>query len=265
MKKYLVIGNPIDHSLSPKLHNHWFKKNNIVAQYEKKKLSEKDFQNLITDFKNDKISGINVTVPFKKSIIPFLDDLTDEAKKTQSVNTIYKTENKIRGHNTDIEGFIRSLDQTKFKVKGKNSFILGAGGVTASIIHALNCLRIAKIFVSNRTRKKAEELKLIFPKIEIIDWGKKPSEFDMVINTTSIGLKENEQIELDFSECKGKLFYDLIYNPSQTKFILNAKRLKNKTENGLGMFIYQAQKSFEVWHGFLPEVDEKVFSMLKND
>jgi|TARA_Y100000031_G_scaffold52474_1_gene60065 shikimate dehydrogenase len=262
MKKYLVIGNPIEHSLSPMLHNYWFKQYNIEAQYEKKQLSEKDLKNIITDVRNDKISGINVTVPFKKSIIPFLDKLTVEATKTQSVNTIFKVDNEIRGHNTDIGGFVHSLDQLKFKTKGKKAFILGAGGVTSSIIFALGGLGALKIFVSNRTKKKAEELKKLFPKIEILDWGKKPSEFDIVVNTTSVGLKENEKIELDFSDCKDKLFYDVIYNPSQTKFLLDAQKFKNETQNGLGMFIYQAQESFEIWHGFPSEVDEKIYTML---
>ena len=89
MKKFLVIGNPIDHSLSPKLHNYWIKKNNIDAIYEKQKLDESDLKNLIPQIKEKKIHGINVTVPFKKSVIPLLDELTLEAKKTQSVNTIY--------------------------------------------------------------------------------------------------------------------------------------------------------------------------------
>ena len=262
MKKFLVIGNPIEHSLSPVLHNYWFKQYNIEAQYEKKQLSEKDLKNIITDIRNDEILGINVTVPFKKSIIPFLDKLTVEAKRTQSVNTIFKVDNKIRGHNTDIGGFANSLDQLKFKIKGKKAFILGAGGVTPSIIFALEALEALKIFVSNRTKQKTEELKKLFPKIEILDWGKKPPEFDIIVNTTSVGLKENEKIELDFSECKDKLFYDVIYNPSQTKFLSDAQKSKNETQNGLGMFIYQAQESFEIWHGFAPEIDEKIYTIL---
>ena len=262
MKKFLVIGNPIKHSFSPTLHNYWFKQHNIEAQYEKKQLSEKDLKNIITDVRNDKILGINVTVPFKKSIIPFLDKLTVEAKRTQSVNTIFKIDNQIRGHNTDIGGFVNSLAQLKFKTKGKKAFILGAGGVTSSIIFALEALGTLKIFVSNRTKQKTEELKKLFPKIEILDWGKKPSEFDIIVNTTSVGLKENEKIELDFSDCKDKLFYDVIYNPSQTKFLLNAQKFKNETQNGLGMFIYQAQESFEIWHGFAPEIDEKIYTIL---
>ena len=263
MKKFLVIGNPIKHSLSPILHNYWFKQCNIDAVYEKKLLVEKDLKNIIDEVRNDKISGINVTVPFKKSIIPFLDKLSIEAKKTQSVNTISKINNEIYGHNTDVRGFEHSLSQLNFKTKKKKAFVIGAGGVTPSIIWALEGLEVLKIFVSNRTKQKAEELKKLFPKIEILDWGKKPKEFDIVVNTTSVGLNDNEKIELDFSDCKEKLFYDVIYNPSQTKFLKEAgKNFNNKTKNGLGMFIYQAQESFKIWNGVAPEVDEKIYTIL---
>ena len=105
MKKYLVIGNPIDHSLSPKLHNYWIKKNNIDAVYEKKQLNENDIEGIILEVKNGKINGINVTVPFKKTVISFLDQLTPSADDSQSVNTIFKKNNKFIGDNTDIDGF----------------------------------------------------------------------------------------------------------------------------------------------------------------
>ena len=263
MKKYLVIGNPIEHSLSPMLHNYWIKQSDIEATYEKKLLEEKDLKNIVNDIKNDKISGINVTVPFKKSIIPFLDKLSIEAKRTQSVNTVSKINNEIYGHNTDVRGFDHSLNQLNYKAKGKKAFVLGAGGVTPSIIWALEGLGISKIFISNRTKQKAEEIKKLFPKIEILDWGKKPKEFDMVVNTTSVGLNDNEEIAIDFSDCKEKLFYDVIYNPSQTKFLLKAGRdSRNDTKNGLGMFVYQARESFKIWHGFAPEIDEKIYTML---
>ena len=105
MKKFLVIGNPIEHSLSPTLHNYWIKKNNLNAVYNKKKLDISDLGNLIEQVKQKRIDGINVTVPFKNSIIPFLDKLSEEAKITQSVNTIYLKDKMVIGHNTDIEGF----------------------------------------------------------------------------------------------------------------------------------------------------------------
>ena len=132
MKKYLVIGNPIEHSLSPKLHNYWIKENNIDAIYDKKLLNEGGIEEIITEVKNEKIHGINVTVPFKKSVIPFLDQLTPLAKETQSVNTIYK-ENKngvdvVVGANTDVGGFKQSLEYINYNVKNKKVFILGAGG-----------------------------------------------------------------------------------------------------------------------------------------
>ena len=263
MKKYLVIGNPIEHSLSPRLHNYWIKQSNIQAIYEKKLLEEQDLKKIVNDIKSDKISGINVTVPFKKPIIPFLDKLSVEAKRTQSVNTVSKINNEIYGHNTDVRGFDHSLNQLNYKAKGKKAFVLGAGGVTPSIIWALEGLGISKIFISNRTKQKAEEIKKLFPKIEILDWGKKPKEFDMVVNTTSVGLNDNEEIAIDFSDCKEKLFYDVIYNPSQTKFLLKAGRdSRNDTKNGLGMFVYQARESFKIWHGFAPEIDEKIYTML---
>ena len=105
MKKYLVIGNPINHSLSPKLHNHWIKKNKINAVYDKKQIDENDIKSIISEVRNGKIEGINVTVPFKKSVIPFIDQLSSEAEEAQSVNKIYKENNKVLGHNTDISGF----------------------------------------------------------------------------------------------------------------------------------------------------------------
>ena len=127
MKKYLVIGNPIDHSLSPRLHNYWFKENNIDAVYEKKQIKESDIEELILAIRNDQIEGINVTVPFKNSVIPFLDK-AEISEKTQSVNTIYKERNslkgsdKIVGRNTDILGFRYSLEHIKYSVKGKKFF-----------------------------------------------------------------------------------------------------------------------------------------------
>ena len=124
MKKFLVIGNPIDHSLSPKLHNYWIKNNNIKAIYDKQKLNENDLENIISQLRKKKINGINVTVPFKKAVIPFLDELTVDANKTKSVNTIYLNNNKLIGDNTDIIGFQKSVDYFKYDLNNKEVFIL---------------------------------------------------------------------------------------------------------------------------------------------
>ena len=258
MKKYIVIGNPIEHSLSPKLHNHWIRENNIDAIYDKKQLNEKDIEAIINEVKNDKINGINVTIPFKKSIIPYLDQLTLIAKEAQSVNTIFKKDNKVFGGNTDIGGFEHSLKHINYDVKNKKVFILGAGGVVPSIILALKKLGVSKISLSNRTKEKAEDLKKIYKDLEVISWGQ-CVDFDIIINATSLGLKKDDQIELDFSKFKSdKLFYDVIYNPSKTNFLLKGEKLGNKIENGKMMFIYQAQLAFKIWHNILPKVDDKL-------
>ena len=262
MKKYLVIGNPIKHSLSPKLHNYWLKENNIDAVYDKEELKENDIPGIIEQVKRDKINGINVTVPFKKSVISFLDQLSPLAKEAQSVNTIFKKDNKVIGDNTDVFGFEKSLENIHYSVKNKKIFILGAGGVVPSIILALKRLGATKITLSNRTKEKAEDLKNFFSYIEIINWGEN-ADFDMIINATSLGLKKEDRIKLDFSKIRsGKLFYDVIYNPNKTNFLLKGEELGNQIENGKMMFIYQAQMAFKIWHNILPKVHNK---LLEND
>ena len=262
MKKYLVIGNPIEHSLSPELHNYWLKNNNIEAIYEKKKLSEDDLRKLILQIKEKKIDGVNITIPFKKKIISYIDELTLEAESTQSVNTIYLKNDKLIGHNTDIDGFKMSVEKSKFNLTDKKVLILGAGGVVPSIIFALNKMQASKIFVSNRTKDKAENLKNLFDKLDIIEWGNIP-DFDMIINATSLGLKKEDKINLDFSKTgTNKFFYDVIYNPKETNFLKEGKKLGNKTENGKLMFIYQALLAFNVWHGIKPEINDEVINLL---
>ena len=262
MKKFCVIGNPIDHSLSPKLHNFWFKKNRIEAIYEKKLLEEKEIPNLIESIRNSEINGANVTVPFKNSVIPFLDDLSSEAKKTNSVNTVCIEENKVVGHNTDIAGFELALRYINYDVKRKKALIIGAGGVSPSIILALKNMGCENICLTNRTFEKAEKIKETFSDISIRKWGDIP-EFDLVINATSFGLK-NENFDLDFNEFgNNKFFYDVIYNPSETNFLKNARLKGNKTENGRMMFIYQAHQSFALWNKVLPKIDKETIEILK--
>ena len=262
MKKYLVIGNPIKHSLSPKLHNYWFKKNNINAVYNKKQIEEQNIKEIISEMRNGKIDGINITVPFKQLIIPFVDELSSEAEESQSVNTIFKENNKVLGHNTDISGFELAIRKKGYNIKDKKVFILGAGGVVPSIILALRKMGAAKIILSNRTQSKAEKIKKTFSDLEIVKWGKVP-EFNMIINATSLGLNKDDEIKLNYADIgQNKLFYDVIYNPSQTKFLLNAKKFGNQIENGKMMFIYQAHQSFAIWHKVMPKIDEETIRLL---
>ena len=264
MKKYLVIGNPISHSLSPKLHGHWLKQNKINALYDKKKLEENEIKEFVQDIKKQKIIGCNVTVPFKKKVIPFLDTLSPEAQQTQSVNTIVFKNGNLVGHNTDIFGFDKAIKNLNFSMKGKKVLILGAGGVVPSIVFALKKMDVLEIIISNRTKQKAENLKYLFKNLNVIEWGNL-TDFDVIINATSLGLN-NEKINLDFSKSgKNKLFYDVIYNPSETNFLRQGKELGNITENGGKMFIYQASEAFKLWHGIEPQVNFETLKFLKND
>jgi len=264
MKKYLVIGNPIDHSLSPKIQNHWLKENSIDAIYDKIKLDGPQIKNFIQDIKEQKIAGCNVTVPFKKTVIPFLDKLSPEAEQTQSVNTITFNNGDLVGHNTDIAGFDTAIKKLNFSLKGKRVLILGAGGVVPSIIFALKNMRVQEIIISNRTREKAENLKILFNDLKILEWGNL-YDFDVLINATSLGLK-NEKINLNFSNLgHDKLFYDVIYNPRETQFLKMGKQLGHKTENGKTMFVYQAMEAFKLWHKIEPKVNTDTFKLLDND
>ena len=262
MRKYLVIGNPITHSLSPELHNYWIKENGIDGVYNKKQLNENDLKEFFLKIKNKEINGANITVPFKRDVISYLDELSLEAEKTQSVNTVYLKDDKIIGHNTDIDGFELAMKNVDYDVEGKKVLILGAGGVVPSVIFALYKMKVLSVTICNRTKTKAENLKNLFNDLEIVDWGK-ASNFDMIINATSIGLKKEDKLNLDLSKLQNsEFFYDVIYNPKETNFLKDGKNLGKITENGKKMFIYQAAKAFKIWHGIEPKINEQVIGLL---
>ena len=278
MNKYLVIGNPIAHSLSPLLHNYWFKKYRFLDSiYEKKKVEKKDLKKIVEQIKNDEVKGVNVTVPFKREIFNFIDKAPYEVQFTKSVNTLVKENDKVVGYNTDQQGFEISLEENDWDCKDKKILIIGAGGVTPSILSTfIKADGAEKIYLSNRTRSKAEELKKFWDKalgiyqmkkdtIEIIDWEKKSELCDLIINTTSVGLTKDEKLNFDFSDYNNKkdvLFYDLIYNPKETNFLKDARIRGNRTMNGKMMFLWQAHLAFKMWTGVSPTIDEEVIKLL---
>ena len=278
MNKYLVIGNPIEHSLSPLLHNYWFRKYGILDSiYEKQKVDKKDLKKIIEQVKNGELKGVNVTVPFKREMFDCLDASSSEAQLTKSVNTLLKEGDKVVGYNTDQGGFEISLQKNNWKPESKKILIFGAGGVTPSILSTfIKANGDNKIYLCNRTRDKAEALKELWDKtvnlfgmnkntIEIVDWGKKIELCDLVINTTSVGLLKDENINFDFTDYDNNedtLFYDLIYNPKETNFLKDAKLRGNRTMNGKLMFLGQAQLAFKMWTGKSPEINKEVIDLL---
>ena len=274
MKKLLfgIIGNPISHSLSPILHNYWFQKYKINAEYKLFKTEDNEIKKIIDRVKKKDITGLNVTLPFKKSVIPFLTKTINDANETHSVNTIFlDKEDNLIGENTDVFGFQAGYLQTLSNQdkKNKKALIIGAGGVSPSIILALIKSKIDNISLVNRTYEKSLFLKRKFKMINVMEWKNfhnRMNDFDIVINATSLGLLDGEDFTFNLPKINKKLVYiDTIYNPSQTKMILNFKSQKIKSFNGLQMFIYQGQKSFYFWNKINPEVDESLIKLLESN
>ena len=268
-KKFAIIGSPVSHSLSPIMHNYWFKKYNIDAEYELLDIDKSEIQNVIDKIKNKEIKGINVTLPYKKSVIPFLSKTINDANETHSVNTVMLDQkNNLIGENTDVFGFqaayLKSIpNQEK---KNKKVLILGAGGVAPSIILALLKSKIHNIALSNRTYEKSLFLKKNFKNLNIIKWNdfsKEVNKFDIIINATSLGLSSSNEFDSDFSNFnKNMVYIDTIYNPAETKMIKYFKSNKIRTHNGLNMLIYQGQKAFYLWNKINPEVDDELLKLL---
>ena len=264
-KQYGIIGRPLAHSLSPTLHNFWSRKNNLKANYSLIEIEKKQISDIINKIKTRELSGINITVPYKQEVIPYLDLIINDAKETGSVNTVYlNKENKIVGENTDVYGFEQSFinNTTIEKLTDKHFLILGAGGVTPSLIYALIKKKITNIFISNRTIEKAENIKKKFPLVAIIPWkeiAQKAVDVDVIINATSLGMKDGPDFNTLFKKFKPELvYYDVVYNPLETKLLKNFKESKVKTFNGLEMFLFQGQKSFYLWNNIKPEISEEL-------
>ncbi len=266
-KSFAIIGNPITHSLSPVLHNYWFNKYKINAGYSLLKAEEKDLENVIKKIRNKELDGINITLPFKQKIVPFLDQLINDAKYTNSVNTVYLDEsNSIIGENTDVFGLQAAYLKEIDNIENKKALVIGAGGVSPSVIFSLIKSKVQNISLANRTHEKSIFLKKKFSLLNILDWKtleKKINNFDIIVNATSLGLKNGDDFKFDFKNVKSSLIYiDTIYNPIETKTIRYLKENKIKTFNGLDMFVYQGQKSFYLWNKVNPEIDEELLNLL---
>ena len=266
-KSFAIIGDPIAHSLSPVLHNYWFKKYNISAEYNLLSIKENELESTINDVRKKKLDGINITLPYKQKVISFIDQLINDAKSTNSVNTIYLNDNNIIvGENTDVFGIQAAYLKEISNVKNKKALIIGAGGVSPSMIFALQKSKLQNISIINRTNEKSIFLKKKFNYINILKWKLLEEElknFDIIINATSLGLKDGKDFEFNFNIIKKDAIYiDLIYNPIETKTLKFLKESKIKTFNGLNMFIYQGQKSFYLWNKVNPEIDEELIDLL---
>jgi shikimate dehydrogenase len=241
-KNFLVIGNPIKHSLSPFLHNYWFHKNKINCEYKKLATTKSSIKKILNRVRKREIEGINVTIPFKNSVIKYLDVLKGDALKTSSVNTVYLNKKKLIGDNTDVYGFSSGVLR-KIKTRINMAGIIGAGGVTSSIVLALIQKGVKKIYISNRTFSKLKVFKKKFKKI-------------------IYPIKWNDRYKV-FADDKKINVVDIVYNPENTRFLKDARINGHKTFTGLDMFIYQAQKAFYIWNGKNPKITKDIYKKLR--
>jgi len=253
-KHYAVIGDPIEHSLSPTMHNAGYKALGIDAEYQRFHVKPSHLSEAVEGLRTLGFSGWNVTLPHKSAIIPLMDTLTPEARRAGAVNTVKIHEGQRVGHNTDGDGFVRSVEGSINGFKGKKAVLLGAGGASRGIALALSAQGM-QIHILNRTPEKATLL------VELIkEWGGiatsgefAPGEWindvDLLVQTTSLGLL-GEPFPFSLQGISDQaLVVDIIFKPRDTMFLQNAKQQGCRTLNGLGMLLYQGAYAWEFWLG----------------
>ena len=259
MKKLAIIGNPVEHSFSPKMHNYISKKMGLDYFYEAICAQESDFENLLVGLANKNYAGVNITSPFKLNAYNACDVLSDNAKKFGSVNTCVFKAGKIYGYNTDALGLNKSLLKNGIDVKNKDILFIGAGGATKPAVVYFSELGVNSISIHNRTVKKAQDIADYVKHINgfNVEIGINKPLYDIVINTTTVGMSPNIDVSpiSDISFIGENTFvYDMIYNPEKTFFLKNAEKKGAKIMNGLGMLIYQGIFSYELFTGIkLPD------------
>ena len=267
-----VIGFPVDHSLSPIIHNHWIKELGLdIKPYEKINVDPNKFEERINNLKAEGYGGLNVTVPLKELAFSISDETSSVSKKLKSVNTLSLNFEKIDGDNTDAVGFINSLDEKTIEnnITNKKTLVLGAGGSARSVVYALNELG-GHVRLFNRTLEKAEilldDLLINSSPVgaeELHDYANSSS---FIVNTTSLGQKAGERHNiLRFENIEMETFiYDLIYNPKRSSFLEQAEAKGLKVQNGLRMLIEQAACSFQIWHEIKVGVTDELMSLLES-
>ncbi len=251
--KYTIIGYPVEHSLSPIMHEAGFRELGIDAQYHRTPLQPTELAKGLAFLLETGYSGMNVTYPLKEAIIPFLDEVSSQASAIGAVNTVKVVDGLLQGYNTDGDGFVQALRGQGYDFNGRNVVILGAGGSARSIAASLAHLPLKEVLILNRTVNKARTL------VELVQtlggqatWGSfLPGEWlkkvDLLIQTTSIGMK-GEPYPLSLQGIKPSAWViDLIYHPPLTKFLAEAELSGCRTMNGLDMLLYQGALAWKIW------------------
>ena len=272
MKKACVIGWPIKHSRSPLIHNYWLRQYGIDGHYERVAVDPKDLNSFIKNLEHAGYRGCNVTIPHKEAAIAAVDCVDVSVSETGSLNTIYLNGKQICGTSTDGDGFLRNVlsHHPDFDFRGKNIFMIGAGGSAKAICQRLLRDNVAGIFISNRTFSRAKELQKMFGNkinpIQQEDMQELLSKSDMLINTTSQGMAGQPVLNIDLKYLPARaLVADIVYVPLKTALIRQAESLGLKTVPGLGMLLHQAVEGFHRWFGIQPTVTPELYDLIASD
>ena len=261
-----VIGHPISHSKSPKLHNYWLSKYKINGFYIPFSVTTEKLQSSIKSLVDLGFNGVNVTIPHKTNVLSFADSITDRAALIGAANTLYFSKNgRIHADNTDGYGFIQNIidEIPDYDFYDKTAIIYGAGGSSRAIASALISNGIREIGITNRTRSKAQIIsENLGAKVSVVDWRAAPETItnaDIIINATSMGMLGQPDFSQPISRAKKTaLVVDIVYNPLVTELIKEAKKLKLKAVGGIGMLINQAVPGFEHWFQKTPIIDDEI-------
>lgn len=263
MKKAAVMGWPVDHSLSPRLHTYWLKKHNIQGSYEALAVTEDRLSDDLRALKKYGFVGVNLTVPHKQAAVELMDHLDPLAKQVGAINTVLVREDgSLEGRNTDVYGFTQNLITGGYKPDQRPVAIIGAGGAARAAVAGLLAMGIDNIRVLNRTQDRAEEMAESFGKKFEVFALRDTLAFEnvgLLVNATSLGMEGQPLLELGFEELPHDAWVmDMVYAPLETKLLKRARKRENPTIDGLGMLLHQAKPAFAAFFGVEPEVTEEL-------
>ena len=255
-----VIGNPIEHSLSPFIHSRFARNEGLNLDYKAYRVEQGTFDGFISEFFSDKYAkGLNVTLPLKNLAATNIEgNISNEAKFINAVNTIIKKDRHFLLESTDGSGFIEDLYKKSINPGGKKILILGAGSAVESILYKLYNSKPEHITIINRTKEKAEILCANYKNPEVVSTSMKDSKFDLVINGSSAGLTGEFSAPPNISVSQSVVFYDLNYSLTKTPFCEWAEEYSNQVYDGIGMLVNQAALSFNHWFGSIPETNSVI-------
>ncbi len=266
---YAVLGYPISHSLSPKIHQFWLKKHQIDANYLSLPVPKNYLAEILPSLPKMGFHGVNLTVPLKETALPLCDELSDAAQKIGAVNTIIFKNKKIHGDNTDANGFMAALKYKHPAHYSKKALLIGAGGAARAVLYALLNEKTPDIIIYNRTVERAQalcdEFSADYPdsKIEVSKTLQPIEKMDLIINSSICGMNGENDIAFDFSKHQKPLIaYDLVYKPLKTKFLEDAEQANHHVINGLDMLLYQAAYAFHIWFGVMPDIDDELRNII---